>query len=151
MPVRQILRPPVAGTVGNEQIVVAAEQDRRPNSLSAFLGKLTRNIALNRYDRQTAAKRGGETATLLSELHEVAAAGSVEETVDQAQTTALIAAFLQGETAENRWLFLRRYWYADSLATLAKQTRRSESAVKTRLFRQRERLKAYLMKEGVFV
>lgn len=123
----------------------------RPQSLRAYLGRLARNIALNRYDRRTAAKRGGEAALLLSELGEVVAAGSVEDTLDSAHTAALIQAFLRRESAENRWLFLRRYWYADPLASLAKQLRCSESAVKTRLFRQRERLRDYLQKEGVLV
>ena len=123
----------------------------RPQSLQAFLGKIARNIALNRYDRRVALKRGGEAALLLSELGEVVAVGSVEDAVDGAHTAALIDAFLRKETAENRWLFLRRYWYADPLIVLAKRLHCSESAVKTRLFRQRERLREYLQKEGVLV
>ncbi len=123
----------------------------RPVNLAAFLGKIARNIALNRYDRRMAAKRGGEAAVLLSELGEVVAAGSVEETVDSAATAALITAFLRRESEENRWLFLRRYWYADPLGALARGLHCSESAVKTRLFRQRERLRVYLQKEGVSV
>ena len=123
----------------------------RPQSLRAYFGKLARNIALNRYDRRTAAKRGGEAALLLSELGEVVADGSVEDALEASHTAALIGQFLRSESAGNRWLFLRRYWYAEPLAELAGQLRCSESAVKTRLFRQRERLRAYLQKEGILL
>lgn len=123
----------------------------RPQNLSAFLGRLARNIALNRYDRRMAQKRGGEAAVLLSELSEVVSADSVEETVEGGHTAAMIEAFLKRESEENRWLFLRRYWYGDPLSVLAAGLRCSESAVKTRLFRQRERLRDCLQKEGVAI
>jgi len=122
----------------------------RPDSLSAFLGRITRNIALNRVRDRTRQKRGGEAETLLPELCEVAG-GTVEEAFDSAETAALITAFLKEETAEYRWLFVRRYWYGDSLAALAEESGYSESTLKMRLFRQRERLREYLKKEGVSV
>lgn len=123
----------------------------RPDSLTAYLGRVVRNIALNRFDRRQAQKRGGEMAVLLSELGEIATADTVEDTFDSAQVTAHIAAFLREETAENRWLFVRRYWHGDPLSTLARQSGHSENTLKVRLFRQRERLRAYLQKEGVAV
>lgn len=123
----------------------------RPQSLTAYLGRIVRNVALNRFDRRTAQKRGGEMAMLLSELGEVAAANTVEDAFDSAQVTALIAAFLREETAENRWLFVRRYWHGEPLGTLARESGYSENTLKARLFRQRERLRAYLQKEGVAV
>ena len=123
----------------------------RPDSLSAYLGRVTRNIALDRFDRRNAQKRGGEMAVLLSELGEVAAADTVEDAFDSAQVTTIIAAFLREETEENRWLFVRRYWHGDPLGTLARQSGHSENTLKARLFRQRERLRAYLQKEGVAV
>ena len=124
----------------------------RPQSLSAFLGRIARNVALNRFDHRSAAKRGGgEMPLLLSELQEVTASGSVEEMLDSKETAELIQRFLSGESAENRRLFLRRYWYGDPLWALAKQFGCSETAVKTRLFRQRDRLRVYLQKEGVSV
>lgn len=124
----------------------------RPRSLAAWLGRIARNIALNRFDQRSAAKRGGgEAPLLLSELEEVTGSSSVEETLDSKETAALIERFLRQESKENRLLFLRRYWYGDPLWALAKQFGCSESAVKTRLFRQRERLRGFLQKEGVSV
>ena len=77
-----------------------------------------------------------------------AAAGSVEEAVDSAETAALIEAFLAGETAENRWLFVRRYWYLDAIRDIAEKTDASEGSVKTSLSRSRAALKEKLEKEG---
>ncbi len=123
----------------------------RPQSLAAFLGRIVRNIALNRFDRRAAQKRGGEMAVLLSELGEVAAVGTVEERFDSMRVTSLIAAFLREETEENRWLFVRRYWHGDSFSKLAGVCGHNENALKVRLFRQRERLRTYLQKEGMMV
>ncbi|MBE6769072.1 MAG: sigma-70 family RNA polymerase sigma factor [Ruminococcaceae bacterium] len=122
----------------------------RPDSLSAYLGRVTRNIALDRFDRRNAQKRGGEMAELLPELCEVAG-GSVEEAFDSTYTAELITAFLREETEEYRRLFLRRYWYGDSIAALAAGLGCGESTVKMRLARQRERLRKFLEKEGVSV
>ncbi len=122
----------------------------RPQSLTAYLGRVTRNIALDRFDRRTAQKRGGEMLELLPELCEVTG-GSVEEAFDGAHTAALITAFLREETEEYRRLFLRRYWYGDSVAALAAGLGCGESTVKMRLARQRERLRKFLEKEGVSV
>lgn len=147
--------------LGNEQDTEECENDvylalwnaippARPDSLSAYLGRVTRNIALDRFDRRTAQKRSGEMLELLPELCEVAG-GSVEEAFDSAHTAALITAFLREETEEYRRLFLRRYWYGDSVAALAAGLGCGESAVKMRLARQRERLREFLEKEGVSV
>ena len=146
--------------LGNEQDVEECENDTylaawnaippaRPDSLSAYLARITRNVALDRFDRRTAQKRGGETELLLSELLDVAAADTVEDAFDGAHVALLIARFLDGETAEYRWLFVRRSWYGDPLAVMAKASGVSENALKVRLHRQRERLRDHLKKEGV--
>ena len=123
----------------------------KPQSLSAFLGRITRNLALKCYARRTAQKRGGETADLVCELREVATADTVEETFDSTHTAALIDRFLAEETEEYRRMFVRRYWYGDPLDKVAAAVGCSESTVKVRLHRQRERLRTYLQKEGVSV
>ncbi len=123
----------------------------KPQSLSAFLGRIARNLALKRFSRRTAQKRGGEAAVLLSELREVATDDTVEEAFDSAHTAVLIDRFLQSETAENRWLFVKRYWYGEALSALSHESGIGEGTLKVRLCRQRERLRNYLQKEGVSV
>lgn len=122
----------------------------RPRSLSAYLGRITRNLAVNRFHARGAQKRGGELVELIPELCEVVG-DTVEDAFDGAHTLSLVTAFLQDETAEYRWLFLRRYWYGDSIAALADASGYGESTVKMRLARQRERLRTYLQEEGVSV
>ncbi len=122
----------------------------RPQSLRAYLGRIVRNIAMDRFDRRTAKKRGGEMSELLPELCEVVG-GTVEEAFDSVHTAELITVFLHEEEEEYRRLFLRRYWYGDSLAALARGLGCGESAVKMRLARQRERLRRFLEERGVSV
>ncbi len=148
--------------LGNAQDVEECEHDTylaawnaippaKPDSLVAFLSRIARNVALKRFAHRTAQKRGGETADLVCELREVATADTVEETFDSAHTAALIDRFLAEETEEYRRMFVRRYWYGDPLGKVAAAVGCSESTVKVRLHRQRERLRAYLQKEGVSV
>lgn len=147
--------------LGNEQDAEECENDTylaawnaippaRPHSLAAYLGRITRNLAVNRYYAATAQKRSGELTQLLPELCEVAG-GSVEEAFDSAHTATLITAFLKTETADGRRLFLRRYWYGDAVEKLAREYGCGESAMKMRLQRQRERLRRFLQEEGVSV
>ncbi len=120
----------------------------RPTSLAAWLGRVTRNLAVNRFHAKNAQKRSGELVELLPELCDVVG-DTVEDAFDRTQVLALVTAFLQEEMPERRWLFLRRYWYGDSIATIAAASGCGESTVKMRLARQRERLRAYLQGEGV--
>ena len=120
----------------------------KPQSLRAYIGRIVRNVAMDRFDRRTAQKRGGEMEELLPELCEVVGS-SPEEAFDRTHTLELLTSFLKEETAEYRWLFMRRYWYGDGIAALAEQSGLGESTVKMRLSRQRDRLRKYLQEEGV--
>ena len=95
--------------------------DNRPARLAPYLGRITRNLALDRFDKATAQKRGcGQSFAPLDELAEcVAAPGSVEESFDAAETGRLISAFLRTLPEETRTIFLRRYWYCDATADIA--------------------------------
>ena len=121
-----------------------------PGILQAFLGRLTRNIALNRYDRKMAQKRGGGMEVLLSELGDCL---STSETVESAyaahQIPYLISAFLREMDEIHRSLFLQRYWYCASIAELARQFSMTQGKVKTLLFRMRLQLKDYSESEGI--
>ncbi len=120
---------------------------QRPNKLSAFLGRITRNLALDRWDYYHAAKRSGSFDLVLSELSECIP--SPRDDFAQLELTQLLNDFLRTLPKSNRTLFLRRYWYCDSISQLARRYGMGESAVKSSLFRTRNKLKVYLEKEGV--
>lgn len=124
----------------------------RPGVLSAFLGKIARNIALNRYEYNKAKKRNHEFDLVLSELEEcIAGADNVEERMQEGELAAMLDEFLEGLKKETRMIFVRRYWYSDSVKEIAGRMRISESKVKTVLFRTRKELQDYLAERGVFV
>lgn len=122
----------------------------KPELLSAFLGKITRNLAITRAQRAAAQKRGGgEFALALEELSEcVAADDRTESRYEENALSELLNRFLEAQSAENRRLFVRRYWYLAPVKTLARDSGLSESAAKMRLARMREELKELLIKEG---
>ncbi len=124
---------------------------KRPDFLAAFLGKITRNLSISRYRMSHARKRGsGEVELLLLELEEcLPSAKSVEEEIEGKETAASIDRFLYGIDEESRKIFVRRYFFVDSIKEIAARYGISESKVKSQLFRMRGRLKDHLEKEGV--
>ena len=127
--------------------------DNRPARLAPYLGRITRNLALDRLDKATAQKRGsGQTFAPLDELAEcVAAPGSVEDTFDAAETGRVISAALRTPPEGARNPFLQRDWYCDATADIAARYGLTESKVRVTLHRTRGKLAAYLQKKGVAV
>lgn len=125
----------------------------RPNYLLAFLGKIVRNLALDRYKEKHAKKRvPAEVITLLSELEEVLpATNDVWQVLEEKELAVHISQFLREQPEEKRNIFIRRYWYCEDIKTLAKHFSCSESKIKASLFRSRTQLKLYLEKEGIWV
>lgn len=124
----------------------------RPNILSAFLSRISRNIALNRYEYNKAGKRNRQFDLVLEELEEcLAASDSVEDTYIAGEVAGMINDFLGKMKAETRIMFVRRYYYADSVKEIAKRLAVSESKVKTTLFRVRQELKDYLAQQDIQV
>ena len=123
----------------------------RPALLSAFLGKITRRLALKKRRDQSAAKRGGGSVSLsLYELAECIPAGErPEDSLDAAALTELLDAFLETLSPEDRRVFLRRYWYCDSVREIAPRYGYSQSKVKMTLKRARDKLRALLEKEDI--
>ena len=123
----------------------------RPAVLSAFLGKITRNLALNRLKQADAQKRGGgQVPLLLAELEDCLPGGqTVEAAADDRALARAIDGFLAGLPASRRRLFVRRYWYMQPIREMAEQAGASESRIKSQLFRLRKQLKAHLEKEGI--
>lgn len=123
---------------------------QRPAVFPAFLCRFARNLALKQYERANAAKRGGSHPLPLEELKEtLASPQSVDDAVDAAFAAQCISDFLRASSREARNVFLRRYWYCDSVAQLAERFGMSESKVKSLLFRTRNKLAEYLRKEGI--
>jgi len=125
---------------------------QRPGSLRAFLGKITRNLALVRYQREHAQKRFSGADALLSELEDcLPAAGDSETALEQKELAERIAAWLETLSPDDRALFLRRYWYGDAVKTLARERGETANAAAQRLRRLRAGLRAALEEGGFSV
>ena len=126
---------------------------QRPDFFQAFLGRITRNLSLDRYRRTRASKRGGGSMDVIyEELAEcIADAGTEESRTDTIVITDAVTQFLTGLSKDARIIFVRRYWYADSVSQIAQHYGMSESKVKSSLMRSRNKLKAFLEKEGIAV
>jgi RNA polymerase sigma-70 factor (ECF subfamily) len=124
---------------------------QRPHRLSAFLGKITRNLSLDRYKRLAAEKRGsGQVPLALDELLDCVPTGdSAEKTVDDLALTESLNRFLGTLSVDSRRIFLRRYWYLTPVKEIAADCSISESKVKMSLLRSRKELKKFLEKEGI--
>lgn len=121
----------------------------KPEKLLPYLGRISRCLALNRYDYLTAQKRSSEFKVQLSELEEILSVPDTpQQQYEREELSAAISAFLRAQHEEDRNLFIRRYWYSDSIRDIAKRYALQENTVKSRLLRTRKRLKAYLEKEG---
>ena len=122
----------------------------KPNRLAVFLGRITRNLAIDRFRKGKAQKYGnGQTALCLDELSECIGEESPVE--DRLALKELLDTFLRSLPEKNREIFLLRYWYMMSVSEVAERYAMSEGAVKMLLQRVRSRLKTYLEQEGIGV
>lgn len=122
----------------------------KPNIFSAFLAKISRNTALDKYRAKNAKKRGTLEESL-DELSECVGENSIENTLMAKELSAVLSEFLKAQRPESRGIFIRRYFYCDSIKDIAKFYLMSQSAVKTSLSRTRNKLKQFLTeKEVVF-
>ncbi len=108
-----------------------------PTILSAFLGKITRNLAFNKYKHNHAMKRGnGEIAIVLDELAEcVSGLDDVEQEIERRELVETINSFLNTLAPRKRNIFICRYWYSDSVTSIARRYQMTESNVSTTLRR----------------
>ena len=124
----------------------------RPNPFPAFLYRIARNLSLKRYHRNRAARRNSTYTVALEELdHCLAGPETAEGEVEARELADLIQDFLDTLEPENRGIFLRRYWFADSHRDISVRTGLSEKAVSVRLTRLRQKLRTYLQERGVLV
>ena len=125
---------------------------RKPTLLQAFLGKITRHISIDRWRKQSAQKRGGKEMILaLEELGECLDTRGMEAEITSRELTRVLNGFLASLSETERNVFLRRYWYMDTIETIAKITGFSQSKVTSMLHRSRGKLRKKLAEEGYAV
>ena len=122
----------------------------RPRALGAFLARIARNLALDRYTFNNAEKRASALTEAFEELEPcLAGADDAQRGAEAAEFNAWISAFLRAQTKENRVFFVRRYWYGESVGEIARACGCSEEKVKSSLFRTRNRLREAMQKEEI--
>lgn len=121
-----------------------------PEHLRLFLGKLTRNLALSRWRKNNARCRGGgEVPLALDELGECLSTRDTPETLlDTRELASSLSSFLRGLPTRQRQIFLRRYFYLEDIASIAKDLGAKEVNIRMTLSRVRKKLKDYLLQEG---
>lgn len=122
----------------------------RPSVLSTFLGKITRHISIDRWRKRTAYKRGrGEITLALEELEDcVEGMQDVEMEYERKEIVMIYKKFLDALPTTERRVFLCRYWYVESIDTIAEKFGYSQSKIKTMLHRTRAKLRKQFAKEG---
>lgn len=121
----------------------------RPGYFRAWLGRIARNLSLDRWKRDQAEKRGGGEI-LLGELAEcLPGSPDPQKQMEDREIAGHISRFLRGLPQESRRMFLLRYWYGSSVAEIAGACGCGAGKVKSALFRTRKALRAYLEREGV--
>lgn len=123
----------------------------KPDCLSLYLGKIIRNIALNKYDFLHAQKRNCNLVDIFSELDEICTGNIVDEKIEAEILIKLIESFLDIQKPINRTYFIKRYWFGDSLKDISSKYCVSQSKLKVILFRMRKQLKEFLEQEGITI
>ena len=122
---------------------------QRPEPLAPFVLRLCKNIAISRLRTVTAQKRSGYEVAL-EELSEVIGTDTLEDTLSARELGQAIDRFLGTLKQQDRVIFLRRHWYGDSVQEIAQRLDLRESTVSVHLHRTRNKLKTYLIKEGLY-
>ena len=119
-----------------------------PDPLAPYVYRTGRNTALKRLHRDTAQKRDSRYDVSLEELNGCLPGEDVEQMIDARELGRSIDRFLDTKSRENRYIFIRRYWFGDSVGEIARDLKMQENAVSVRLNRIRNSLKEHLCKEG---
>ena len=123
----------------------------RPNNFTAFICKITRNLSLKRLEVLSAMKRSAFTIVSMSEIEEALPDYNIAQGVEDEELGKLISKLLWSEKELDRNVFLRKYWFFDSISDIAERYSMNENSVKSMLFRSRNRLRDFLRKEGIEV
>lgn len=123
-----------------------------PEALLTYLCKIVRNISLKLYHKSEAAKRSSRHTVAMEEIEGcISGPGTAETQIEAKELAQLIGQFLDTLTAENRVIFMRRYWFSDSCRDIAGLTGLTEKNISVRLSRMRQKLKQYLAEREVFL
>lgn len=123
---------------------------QRPNPFVAFICRITRNLSLKKLREKNAQKRNAQTLPI-HELEFTLADCTFEQNLDARELARVLDRFLDTLDKESRVTFMKRYWFCEEIAEIAKETQLSESNVYQKLSRTRQKLRTYLEKEGVFI
>ncbi len=125
----------------------------RPNSLKAYLARITRNLALDRYTYNTAEKRSTALTDAYEELEEFVGSRSdeIEQYEDRQELSQVLNDFLRAQSRTSRVIFVRRYFYGESMREIAPALNISEAKVKSSLFRTRTRMRETLLEANITI
>lgn len=121
----------------------------KPNNFMAFICKVTRNLSLKRLKFMKREKRSADMLVSLEELEAVLSDENSFADLNDEDIGKLISSFLRSQKDDSRNVFIRKYYFLDSITEIAKRYSFTESKVKNMLFYTRNKLKDYLIKEGV--
>ena len=123
---------------------------QKPNKFSTFISKITRNLALKKYEYISAAKRNPEAEVSLEELKEcVSGQDCVEVELENRRIEKAISDFLWQQDIDKRTVFIRRYWYFEPIDSICKRCGFSRSKVTSMLYNTRQKLRIHLESEGI--
>lgn len=123
----------------------------RPRYFYAFLAAICRHLSLDRLDWKNAAKRKAEVVALTEEMEVCIPDMSHDRQMEGKEIGRILDAFLETLPRDSRLIFLRRFWYADSIGEIAQRYGMSESKVKMQITRTKEKLRTYLKNEEVYL
>ncbi len=126
---------------------------QKPDPLLAYVCRIVRNLSLKKYHANTAVKRNSYYDIALEELENCLPSTSffVEDLFDAKELSKLFDCFLEKLNQEDRVMFVRRYWYSDSISEIAALFHITNHNATVRLSRIRKKLKLFLEKEGIFI
>ena len=121
----------------------------RPMNFTAFICKITRNLSLKKLERSTAVKRMPKEIVSLDDIEDTLPDYGFSPEVSDEEIGRLISVFLRKQSEDARNVFIRKYWFFDSISDIAERYSFSENKVKSMLFHTRTKLREYLKKEGI--
>lgn len=125
---------------------------QNPKPLLTYICRIVRNLSIKKYHSNTALKRNTYYDVVLNEIEGcIPSATTVEDEYSTKELAHSIDRFLDTLDKENRIIFVRRYWYSDSISDIAEKLQISNHNVSVKLSRTRKKLKRYLMKEGIAI
>ena len=124
---------------------------KEPDPLSAYVFKIVKNLSLNKYRYKSAKKRNSQYEISLNELEECIPDKNTFGNSSDDELNAVIKQFLGDLDQKSRIMFMKRYWFAESMDDIAREFHLSHNALKVKLFRLRKRLKKCLEKEGIIL